>query len=625
MAEEDARVPPRQPGLGLGWYCRAMRELASRLTRLLADREEEFLDLGRQLMEFSGASQSLSRQAHALAELAAGEDVGRGAQELAAELEEMTGVCDISGGEQSLAELERVLRVIEALSAGVAGFGRVVRSLQMLGISTRIESARLGDKGLGFTTLADDVEKLAGKIVSNSSQVLDKSKSLSTMISDAHGQTRNMIDAQDACSSRIITELRTSLDGLTGLADSSRELSVALAERSGAIAAGISEVVASLQFHDIVRQQVEHVEEALGDMLGMIQQRGGAAADGCARNAAGRDGDAEEPEGLDVDADPEIRDLVGWIADVAKLQESQLANAEERFSSALENLRLHLGEVARSVASMSQDAEGLAASDSGGEGSVLDRIEHGSLSVIAAMRQFAVQAEKIGRVMSDVAGTVSDMVGFVEDIEEVGSEIELIALNAAVKAARTGDEGRALGVLAQAIQKLSVEARDMTGDVSRSLTEISEASTGLERNAADYLDTSRLEQMAVRQESLMHTLRQVNSTFLRNLDALRTESGGLHDALRETAGRAVLDREICAELASARVDMAEISGEARRAVPLADDSRRPERLKELLSRYTMEVERLVHESAFGEGGGPVHDAAEGEVEMFGDDDNIELF
>lgn len=628
MAEEDVHVPSGRPGRGLGWYCRAMRELASRLTRLLADREEEFLDLGRQLMEFSGASQSLSRQAHALAELAAGEDVGRGAQELAAELEEMTGVCDISGGEQSLAELERVLRVIESLAAGVAGFGRVVRSLQMLGISTRIESARLGDKGLGFTTLADDVEKLAGKIVGNSSQVLDKSKSLSTMISDAHVQTRNMIDAQDACSSRIIAELRTSLDGLTGLADSSRELSGALAERSGAIASGISEVVASLQFHDIVRQQVEHVEEALGDMLGMIQQRGGAAASGCARDAAGRGKAPEgsdEPAELDVDSDPEIRDLVGWIADVAKLQESQLANAEERFSSALENLRLHLGEVAQSVASMSRDAEGLAASDSGGGGSVLDRIEHGSLSVIAAMRQFAVQAEKIGRVMSDVAGTVSDMVGFVEDIEEVGSEIELIALNAAVKAARTGDEGRALGVLAQAIQKLSVEARDMTGHVSRSLTQISEASTGLERNAADYLDTSRLEQMAVRQEGLMHTLRQVNSTFLKNLDALRTESGGLHDALRDTAGRAVLDREICAELASARADMAEISGEARRAVPLADDRGRPERLRELLSRYTMEVERLVHESAFGEGGGPVRDAAEGEVEMFGDDDNIELF
>jgi methyl-accepting chemotaxis protein len=35
----------------------------------------------------------------------------------------------------------------------------------MLGISTRIESARLGDQGLGFSTLADDVEALAGKIV----------------------------------------------------------------------------------------------------------------------------------------------------------------------------------------------------------------------------------------------------------------------------------------------------------------------------------------------------------------------------------------------------------------------------------------------------------------------------
>jgi len=216
-------------------------------------------------------------------------------------------------------------------------------------------------------------------------------------------------------------------------------------------------------------------------------------------------------------------------------------------------------------------------------------------------------------------------VGFVEDIEEVGSEIELIALNAAVKAARTGDEGRALGVLAQAIQKLSVEARDKTGDVSQALTEISRSSQDLERNAAGYLDTSRLEGLAARQEDLMHRLREVNTRFMSSLEGLRGESGRLSEELRHTAAGADLDRDICAELASARTDMGAISGAARRAVPLADDSNRSQRLKELLSRYTMEVERLVHEAAFGQGGGTVRDESEGEVELFGDDDNVELF
>lgn len=620
MAEDLARAPLQGAPMGLDWYCRSMRDLAARLTRLLADREEEFLDLGRQLMEFSGDSQSLARQAQDLAQLAAGEDVGQGAQELAVELEEMSSVCDVSRGEQSLDELDRVLKVTESLGAGITGFGRIVRSLQMLGISTRIESARLGDKGLGFTTLADDVEKLAGKIVANSTQIMDKGKSLASMITDAHSQTRGLVETQRGCSSRIVTELKSNLDGLTGLTVASREISVSLADRSRAIAAGISEVVASLQFHDIVRQQVEHVEEALGDMMNMVRQRGGGQDLLC-----GQEGRPDAPDLMAGGAmDPATRDLVGWIADVSKLQQSQLGNAGERFASALQSMRRNLGDIVASIARMREDAERLAEAGSSEGRSVLDRIEQGSLSVIAAMRQFTEQAEHIGKVMAAVAGTVAEMVGFVEDIEEVGSEIELIALNAAVKAARTGDEGRALGVLAQAIQKLSVEARDKTGDVSRALTEISRTSKDLESNAEGYLDTSRLGDLSARQEALMHRLRDVNTRFMQGLKGLREESGRLSETLHETAAKADLDREICAELASARTDMAEISDTARRAVPLADDRHRSQRLKELLSRYTMEVERLVHEAAFGQGGGEVRDAAEGEVEMF-DDDNVELF
>lgn len=620
MAEGHTRAPGERPEGGLDWYSRSVQELSARLARLLADREEEFLDLGRQLMEYSGATQSLSRRAQDLAQLAAGEEVGNSAQELAAELEEMRGVCDFSGGEQSLDELDRVLEVIESLAGGIAGFGRIVRSLQMLGISTRIESARLGDKGLGFTTLADDVEKLAGKIVANSSQVMAKGKALAGMIGDARVQTRGLVEAQKGCSGRIVTDIKANLDGLAGLTGASRQLSASLADRSGVIAGGISEVVASLQFHDIVRQQVEHVEEALRDMLGMLRQRGVQPGPDMDRGGDPGSGERAQAGGLD----PATRDLVGWIADVAKLQESQLDNAGERFATALQSLRRNLGEIVESIASMRRDAERLAEDGSGGGGSVLDRIEQGSLSVIAAMRQFAEQAEHIGEVMGAVAGTVAEMVGFVEDIEEVGSEIELIALNAAVKAARTGDQGRALGVLAQAIQRLSAEARDKTGEVSGALTAISRSSHDLERNAASYLDTSRLENLAARQEGIMHRLREVNARFMQCLAGLREESGRLSEALRGTAARADLDREICAELAAARADMARISGAARRAVPLADDRHRSQRLKELLSRYTMEVERLVHEAAFGGGGGEVRDAAEGEVELF-DDDNVELF
>jgi methyl-accepting chemotaxis protein len=221
---------------------------------------------------------------------------------------------------------------------------------------------------------------------------------------------------------------------------------------------------------------------------------------------------------------------------------------------------------------------------------------------------------------------VAAMSAFVEDIEEVGAAIELIALNASVKAARTGDQGRALGVLAQAIQKLSGEARERTAEVSRNLGEIAQASGKLEQRAASALDTSRLDQMAGREEGLMGRLRGVNQALLARLAAIREVGRTLSSEVDAAIRAANLDREICPSLDRAREEMRDLGATAREAAPLSTDTGRPQRLKELLSRYTMEVERLVHEAAFGLGGGPAAaTAGGGSADVSGVDDNVELF
>jgi hypothetical protein len=82
-----------------------------------------------------------------------------------------------------------------------------------------------------------------------------------------------------------------------------------------------------------------------------------------------------------------------------------------------------------------------------------------------------------------------------------------------------------------------------------------------------------------------------------------------------------LDRRILPGLDEAGRELGRIVAACRKAVPVADDTGRPERLKQLLSRYTMEVERVVHESAFGaDAAGPrtLRHEDEGGVELFDD-------
>ncbi|HIJ94803.1 MAG TPA: hypothetical protein HPP94_03485 [Desulfuromonadales bacterium] len=60
--------------------------------------------------------------------------------------------------------LEQVQVLLDMLSEPLAGFQKMYKTLRMLGISTKIESARLGEMGSGFVNLALDFEKLSHQV-----------------------------------------------------------------------------------------------------------------------------------------------------------------------------------------------------------------------------------------------------------------------------------------------------------------------------------------------------------------------------------------------------------------------------------------------------------------------------
>ncbi len=68
--------------------------------------------------------------------------------------------------------------------------------------------------------------------------------------------------------------------------------------------------------------------------------------------------------------------------------------------------------------------------------------------------------------------TVSEMSGFTRAIEYIGDEVELIALNAAVKADQIGEEGRAIGIVADEIQRISAKAQMHTSSIAAILKDV---------------------------------------------------------------------------------------------------------------------------------------------------------
>jgi len=572
-----------------------------KLSGVVGAREKDFLALGAGLNEFHGQSLELAELATEMAELTSGEAMTESLDNLSGELGRMTNLCELSRSEQSIEELDAVNSIIDELEVIIVEFGRIVKKLSMLGISTRIESARLGSKGRGFSTLADDVEKLANNIVNYSGLIVENAKALKGYVERASNRTRGIIETQKACSVNIFENLNSNIQSLSRMTSHSSELSKRISEKTKNISDNISQAVLSMQFHDIVRQQVEHVEQAVHDMRDILEEK---------------KADFSQPA-----LDPDAVETVAWAGDVLQLQCSQLDHSKDRFVEAVESMLENLQGISGNILDISEDIRGLMSAEGGEEGTALEGVEHGITFVSGSLREFAAEGEELGKLMASVAETIATMSSFVVEIEEVGAEIELIAINASIKAAHTGEEGAALGVLASAIQGLSVEARKQTDEVTRILTGISASADVLQENASEYYDQSQVEDILATLGGIVKNIQSVDRESRDKFRSLRDRSDHLGKAIRELTRQVDFHTDVAGKLDEVRVHLDEARGLAKEVVPLESDHNRSERLQKLYERYTMETERDVHEAAFGLGAsGGAGRQAESEIELFDDGD-----
>ena len=541
------------------------------LSVVVKAREQDFLELGEALYALQASCGDISSTAQGLVDCTAAQDMHAKLNDLSEELKSLTDDKARAAGHQSLVEIDGVVRIVDELSNILSAFSKIVKHLSMLGIATRIESARLGADGRGFTTLADDVEKLAHQIVDHCAGIARRIETLRGHVQSARQHNLDILSTQEQCHEVIGRQLGANIAALSDMADTSAAVSRELSRSATEIAADIGQAVKSMQSHDIVRQQIEHAEHSLHETAAMI--------------------DTETTDGATPQA---LLELVAFVADVLTLQTSQIASADTHFTEAADTLRSSLTSLAGRIRSIGDAIAGVA-----GDGETpLSRLEAGVATVKTELGDFVAQGEALGDIMNAVVETISGMGGAIEAIEEVGTEIELIAINASIKAAHTGEAGAALGVLALAIQRLSAEARSQTNAVARILGDISSASIGLQENAGRYNDQTEAWRVVGELDAVLgetaQTARRCEDLFA----SLRQASVTWGDRAEVLARDISFDREIGRSLTSLRSALESQITASKKLVP-GGGRGRSARLRQLYDRYTMEAERDVHEAAFG--------------------------
>lgn len=565
-----------QAGLeALGLWRDVLSPAIETLRMMAGTTEDEFLQIGSQMQSFYLRSTEISRLSNQLVEVVSGDAVrsltGR-LQQMMADMEAYLAEARTRSSD-SCCTLARVQHLLEDLSEPMEGFQKMNKALRMLSISTKIESARLGEMGSGFVNLAMDVEKLSHQVNDKSATILAHRQMLATMINSNLSNVRTSEIAQDAKVASSLKSTASSLQELVSLNERCTHFGATVSTISAEVTNNISEVVSSMQMHDMTRQQVEHIVEALERLSGDL-----AGAEATAKDEGSR------------------LPLIVESGDVCELQEAQLRFASAELYNAVRTIVENLREVAQKQSLMAHETRNVAGvADSSGT-SFVDVMTQGMTAITATLTSCAWADRNMSDIMKKVAQTIGEIASFVTDIEAIGSEIDLIALNAQIKAAHTGPEGAALGVLAEAIKRLSDEAVRQTDSVASTLKNINTATEHLSldaENEEEHLG-SRVICMQEEVAEILRALAGMSSELFSILPDLSDRVASLtEDVEKETSGIDVHERTK-AMSEGVLVSLEQIVAQARRIVPASSEFK--ENLRHMEQRYTMESERHIHEA-----------------------------
>ncbi|MSN25078.1 MAG: methyl-accepting chemotaxis protein [Geobacter sp.] len=547
----------------------------STLHRMAGTTENEFLQIGSEVQGFYQRSAEIAQISNRLIEIVSGDScqsLTARLHQMITEMEEYLASARKRSGD-SCQTLKQVQDLLENLSAPLGSFQKMNKTLRMLSISTKIESSRLGELGTGFVNLAMDVEKLSHQVNDKSVAIMSHRELLAKMITSNLEGVRSNESRQDSQVQFSLNNASESLRELVSVNERCTDFAAKVSAISSEVTGCISEAVSSMQMHDMTRQQVEHIMEALEHLSDDL------------------------PASCSGSIDEERRkSLIVETGDVCELQEAQLRFSSSELYSAVCGIMGNLRDVASRQQTMAYETQSVTGTTNSTGSSFVDVMSQGMNTITSVLASCAEADRIMSDTMRKVARTIGEIATFVTDIEEIGAEIDLIALNAQVKAAHTGREGAALGVLAEAIKRLSDEAVRQTDSVASILNSIKTVTEHLSGDTSgdDEQTGILVSNMQEELDVILRTLGDMNSELFAVLSDLGRRVASLtEDVESVTEGIDVHERtkSMAAEVISG---LERIVFQARQMEPASNEFK--QNLQHMEQRYTMESERHIHEA-----------------------------
>ena len=240
------------------------------------------------------------------------------------------------------------------------------------------------------------------------------------------------------------------------------------------------------------------------------------------------------------------------------------------------------------------------------------RIEHNAFT----LKEFAdyqtrraAQIAEDGQRIAEVLVQVKQLGGLTRIIREIAQQTNLLALNAAIEAARAGEAGRGFAVVADEVRKLSQQTESATQEIDQAIAAMTEH---VEQNLSGIVSTARTQEETRQVQAIADDLAAMNRAFeevgsylARVVQESHRAMAAIHENILNALGQMQFQDVSRQQIEQVRFALDQLAEHARQVSSAleahnADWPALEDKIEELKAGYVMHAQHVTHGQVTGQ-------------------------